>query len=138
MPDKRRIRGGTGKTGGNLTPNEAKRMLTLPVYAILTGQAHPEYTGSNVASPSKLVVIRANSGGARTKDPFGKGLGLPCSVNGKQWNTAVRPVLEDPRWNASNAIFTAVATSNWSYFLESLGNALAQSFSDAGYGPVDC
>jgi len=120
-----------------MTPKQAKMALTLPVYAILTGQAHAEFTGSNLASPSKLVVIRANSGGC-AKSPLGKGVGLPCTVNGKQWNTAVRPILQDPLWNSANPILSAVSTYNWTYLLEALGNAIAQSFSDAGYGPVDC
>lgn len=120
-----------------MTPKQAKKALTLPVYAILTGQAHPEFTGSNLASPSKLVVIRGNTGHCAST-PGGRGLGLPCTVNGKQWNTAVRPILEDPLWNSANPIFSAISTSNWSYMLETLGNAIAQSFSDAGYGPVNC
>lgn len=137
MPDKRRIRGPVGQTGANMTPKQAKKVLTLPVYAILTGQAHPEFTGSNLASPSKTVTIRANSVGCAAT-PLGKGLGLPCTVDGTQWETAVLPVLQSPIWNASNPIFSAVSTSNWSYMLETLGNAIAQSFSDAGYGPIDC
>jgi hypothetical protein len=120
-----------------MTPKQAKNMLALPVYALLTGKAHPEFTGGNLASPSKLVVIRANNGGC-AKSPLGKGLGLPCTLNGKQWNTAVRPILEDPLWDSANPIFAAVSTSNWSYMLETLGNAIAQSFSDAGYGPINC
>jgi hypothetical protein len=59
-------------------------------------------------------------------------------VNGKQWNTAVRPVLEDPMWSSTNPIVSAVSTYNWTYFLNALGDAIAQSFSDAGYGPIDC
>jgi len=134
MADKRRAR--YGAVGGNLTPKQAKEKLTLPLYAVITGQAHPTYPTGNLASPSALVSIVPNDGGcARTPD--GRGTGLPCHVNGKQWQTAVVPVLQNPLWDPSNLGFHALAGSNWTNLLTVLGNAIAQSFSDAGYGPVD-
>jgi len=51
--------------------------------------------------------------------------------------TAVVPVLQDPRFTPQNAVITALLQNQWQVYLEALGNAIAQSFSDAGYGPVD-
>ena len=134
MTDNRRARGGA--VGGNLTPLQAKKQLTLPLYAVLTGQAHPTFPTSNLASPSALVSIVPNGGGC-ARSPGGRGIGLPVHVNDKQWRTAVLPVLQDPTWAAVNTGFQLLAGSNWSTALAALGGAIAQSFSEAGYGPID-
>lgn len=134
MSDKRRAR--YGAVGGNLTPKEAKEKLTLPLYAILTSQAQATFVGSNLASPGSLVSV-VSAGGGCASTPDGKGVGLPVRVNGRQWQSAVVPVLRDPQWVAGNNAFGAVTATNWTYLLTAFGNAIAQSFSDAGYGPVD-
>ena len=134
MSDKRRAR--YGAVGGNLTPQQAKKLLTLPLYAIVTGQAHPEFLGSNLASPGRTVKIVANTGRC-ANSPDGRAFGLGIQVNCKQWLTAVVPVLQSQQFTPGSPSAAFVAPNNWNYYLEALGNAIAQSFSDAGYGPVD-
>jgi len=134
MVDRRRAR--YGARGGNLTPLEAKKKLTLPIYAMLSGQAQASYPGSNLASPSSMVSIVPTASSC-VNTPDGRAVGLPCWVNCKQWLTAVVPVLQDPRFTPQNAVITALLQNQWQVYLEALGNAIAQSFSDAGYGPVD-
>jgi len=134
MPDKRRAR--YGAVGGNLTPQQAKKELTLPLYALITGQVHAEFIGSNLASPGRVVRLVPNSGRCAIS-PDGRAFGLGIRVNCKQWQTAVVPVLQSQQFTpgSPSAVFTG--GNNWNYYLEALGNAIAQSFSDAGYGPVD-
>jgi len=134
MSDKRRAR--FGAVGGNLTPQQAKEQLTLPLYAIITGQSHAEFRGGSLSSPGYMVAIVSNSGGC-LRSPDGRGLGTSIRVNCKQWETAVFPVLESPQFAPGSSSATFVASHNWTYYLTALGNAIAQSFSDAGYGPID-
>ena len=47
------------------------------------------------------------------------------------------PVLQSQQYTPGNPTILAVSNNNWTYFLNTLGDAIAQSFSDAGYGPVD-
>ena len=134
MPDKRR--GRHGVVGGNLTPQQAKKLLTLPLYALISGQAHAEFRGSNLASSGSMVAIVPNNGGC-SQTPAGRAFGTGIRVNGRQWERAVLPVLQSQQFIPGSSAVTAVASSNWTYFLNALGDAVAQSFSDAGYGPVD-
>lgn len=134
MPDKRRAR--YGAVGGNLTPQQAKEQLTLPLYAVISGQAHAEFFGSNLASPGRMVAIRPNAGRCAIS-PDGRAFGLGIRINCKQWLTAVVPVLQSQQFTPGSPSASFVAPNNWTYYLEALGNAIAQSFSDAGYGPVD-
>lgn len=134
MPDKRRAR--FGAVGGNLTPQQAKEALTLPLFALITGQAQARFIGSNLASPGSMVKI--DPVGARCATlPDGRGFGTSVRVNCQQWNSAVLPVLQSQQFTPGSPTATFTAPSNWTYYLEALGNAIAQSFSDAGYGPVD-
>jgi len=135
MVDKRRTRGPAGK-GSNLTPKQAKQTLALPVYAILAGQAQPVYSTSNLASWSSLVGIFAHSGTSCRVSPNGKTMTLPVWVNGRQWNRAVVPVLQDPRWVNTNPVWIATATNDLTLLVDLIGDALAQSFHDVGYGPL--
>ncbi len=134
MYGKRRIRGPVGSSGANFTPKQAKEVLTLPIYALITGHAQAEFPGSNLASPSQVVTIAPT---LPVGFPSNRSLGAfqRCVINGKQWNTAVVPILQSPNWS-SGTVLGLGNTSN-SYFLDALGNAIAESFSNAGYGPVD-
>jgi len=134
MPDKRRAR--YGAVGGNLTPQQAKKQLTLPLYAMITGQAHAEFQGSNLASPGRMVAIVPNNGNCASL-PGARGFGSSIRVNGRQWQRAVLPVLQSQQYTPGTPTIAAVSSANWTYFLTTLGDAIAQSFSDAGYGPVD-
>lgn len=135
MADKRRTRGPAGK-GSNLTPLEAKQTLALPVWAILSGYAQPVFPTSNLACTSSLVGIFAHSGVGCRVYPNGKTIPLPVWVNDRQWHRAVLPVLENPLWSSSNAWFGSMSLYNQTTLIELIGNALAQSFHDAGYGPL--
>ena len=135
MVDKRRTRGPAGK-GSNLTPKEAKDMLAAPIYAVLAGQAQAVFPTSNLASTSSLVGIFAHSGVGCRVSPTGKTITLPVWVNGRQWHRAVLPVLQDPRWDNSLPVWQVTANNNLTLLVEMLGHALAQSFHDAGYGPL--
>jgi hypothetical protein len=130
MADKRRAR--QGSVGGNLTPLEAKRKLAQPLHAVLTGRATLQAPGANITSPSGLIGIFPLPGGC-ANTPNARGYSLPVWVNDRQWERAVVPVLTDPRWQPNAAIYS---TNNQSLIVDTLGNALAQSFHDAGYGPL--
>ena len=134
MSDKRRAR--QGSVGGNLTPKQAKVVLAAPVYAILSGNAVPIFPGTNLASPSGLVGIFRKPGN-HTRWALGHtAAGYPVWVNGRQWERAVVPVLVDPRWRASNPVIAQTAAVNAHQIVNLIGDALAQSFHDAGYGPM--
>lgn len=134
MVDKRRAR--QGSVGGNLTPAEAKKKLALPVYAVLAGQAVPIFPGTSLAAPSGLVGIFQKPGYSCRVLPGGKGMTLPVWVNDRQWERAVVPVLTDPRWSGSSTINQFLISTNFTLLVEAIGDALAQSFHEAGYGPL--
>jgi hypothetical protein len=119
-----------------MTPLEAKQVLALPVYAVLAGQAQAVFPTSNLASTSSLVGIFAHSGVSCRVYPEGRTVALPVWVNERQWHRAVLPVLQDPRWDNTLPVWQATAATNLTTLVEMLGNALAQSFHDAGYGPL--
>jgi len=119
-----------------MTPKEAKDALALPVYAILAGQAQAVFPTSNLASTSSLVGIFAHSGTSCRVRANGRTMTLPVWVNDRQWHRAVLPVLQDPRWDNSLPVWNALASYNLTTLVEMIGNALAQSFHDAGYGPL--
>ena len=135
MADKRRVRGIAAK-GSNLTPKEAQDRLAAPVYAILAGQAQAVFPTSNLASTSSLVGIFGHSGMSCRISPNGKTVTLPVWVNEHQWHRAVLPVLQDPRWDNSLPVWQLTANNNLTTLVDIIGTALAQSFHDAGYGPL--
>jgi hypothetical protein len=134
MVDKRRAR--QGSVGGNLTPKQAKDLLAVPVYALLNGSAVPIFPGTSLSGPSGLVGIFRKPGYGCRGLPTGKATAFPCWVNGTQWERAVVPVLADPQWLSTNLLFQQLASNNLSYLVNAIGEALAQSFHDAGYGPL--
>lgn len=134
MGDKRRAR--QGAVGGNLTPKEAKVILAVPVYALLSGMAVPIFPGTDVAGPSSLVGIFRKPGfGCR--GILGQVGVFPCWVNDRQWERAVVPVLVDPRWSAESLLFQQLSSTNSNLLVRMIGEALAASFHAAGYGPLD-
>jgi hypothetical protein len=134
MADKRRAR--QGSIGGNFTPAQAKKLLALPVYAILAKQAVPIFPGTSLAAPSGIVGIFRLPGTSCRLSAAGQVLVLPVWINGTQWERAIVPVLVDPMWNSTNLIFQAVQSNNLNLLVGMIGTALAQSFHDAGYGPL--
>lgn len=134
MADKRRAR--QGSLGGNYTPAQARKILALPVYALLRGNAVPIFPGTSLAAQSGLVGIFRTPGNSCRTLPNGVTMVLPVWVNDKQWETAVVPVLLDPRWSDTNLLFQTMASNNLNLVVQSIGNALAVSFHDAGYGPL--
>jgi len=131
--DKRRA--GPGRKGGNLTPAQAKTVLAVPVVALLSNQATIVGPHANLASRSGLVAIYPGTGGC-AKLVGGRVAIFPVWVNGRQWERAVVPVLTDPRWDSTLAVWQATASTNLTSLVDMIGNALAQSFHDAGYGPL--
>jgi len=134
MADKRRAQ--QGSKGGNFTPEQARRLLALPVFAILRGDAVPIFPGTSLAAPSGLVGVFRKPGTTCATIPVGRGLVLPVWLNDRQWERAVVPVLIDPRFQGSNLMFQATASNNLSYLVQAIGNELALSFHEAGYGPL--
>ena len=134
MSDKRRVQ--QGGRGGNYTPAQAKKILALPVYAVLQGQAVPIFPGTSLASQSGLVGVFRTPGKSCKSLAAGKTMVLPVWLNDKQWETAVVPVLQDPRWQSSNLTFQAIASGNLTLLVGAIGDALALSFHEAGYGPL--
>lgn len=134
MVDKRRAR--QGSVGGNLTPKQARDLLAVPVYALLNGAAVPIFPGTSLSGPSGLVGIFRKPGYSGRSFASGKATSFPCWVNGTQWERAVVPVLEDPQWLATNLLFQQISSHNLNYLVDAIGEALAQSFHAAGYGPL--
>jgi hypothetical protein len=134
MGDKRRAR--QGAVGGNLTPTQARDILTVPVYAMLSGMAVPIFPGTDVAGPSSLVGIFRKPGFGCRGLAGGRVGAFPCWVNDRQWERAVVPVLEDPRWSATNLLFQQLNSTNLDLLTRLIGDALARSFHLAGYGPL--
>lgn len=134
MSDKRRA--AQGYRGGNLTPAQARSTLAVPVYAILQGQAMPVFPGTSLAAPSGLVGIFKTPGGSCRILPKGEIAGFPVWLNDRQWERAVVPVLLDPRFQSSNVNFQVTASTNLSSVIGMIGEALAVSFHEAGYGPL--
>jgi hypothetical protein len=62
--------------------------------------------------------------------------GFPTSFNWKQWQTAVVPVLLDPRFDPDKPVIKEMVDRNPREYAELLGEALAVSFHEAGYGPL--
>jgi hypothetical protein len=83
-----------------------------------------------------MVAIVPNGGGCASL-PGGRAFGTAVRVNGRQWQRAVVPLLQSQQFTPGNPTIAAITGANWTYFLNALGGAIAQSFSDAGYGPVD-
>ena len=133
MSDKRRAR--QGSKGGNLTPAQAKKFLAMPVYAVLRGQAVPIFPGTSLAAPSGLVGIFLKPGGS-CRILVGRATSFPVWLNDRQWERAVVPVLEDPRWSTNNPIFVQTASINVNSIIDMIGDELAASFHAAGYGPL--
>lgn len=134
MPDKRRAR--QGQKGGNLTPAEAKKKLAVPVYAMLVGDAVPIFPGTSLAACSALVGIFVKPGPKCRLLSKGTTAMFPVWINDKQYQTAVVPVLVDAQNNAQSAVFQALGSTNQTYLIDAIGNALAISFHQAGYGPL--
>lgn len=134
MADKRRAR--QGSKGGNLTPEQARKILALPVYAVLRGQAVPIFPTTNLASTSGLVGIFRKPGGSCRNLLDGKTMVLPVWVNDRQWERAVVPVLLDPRFTNSNPTFVQTSSVALNSVVDMIGDVLAVSFHEAGYGPL--
>jgi hypothetical protein len=62
--------------------------------------------------------------------------GFPTSFNWKQWQTAVVPVLLDPRFDPDKPVIKEMVDRNPREYANLLGQALAVSFHEAGYGPL--
>ena len=135
MSDKRRAR--PGQKGGNLTPAEAQKKLAVPVYAMLAGDAVPIFPGTSLAACSSLVGIFVKPGPKCRILSTGQLAVFPVWINAKQYNTAVVPVLTDPRFDPNQPVFQSFSLYNNTHLLvQAIGEALAQSFHDAGYGPL--
>lgn len=117
------------------TPEEARRDLTIPLYAILLGRAVPIFTGTSLAGPSRKVGIFPTPGGPKG-GRSGVAQVFPVWVDPDQWERCVRPVLEDPRFVPTSPInqYKLRMTPRQGYLRE-LGIAVETSFREAGYGP---
>lgn len=123
--------------GQNLTPTEARDKLAVPVLYILLGMAVPIFRGTNRAGWSALVDIRP----CVSVPEYLRSVtvpGFPVTVNGRQWERAVRPVLEDPRWDPGkpSSGFLLLLRGNAQELSRIIGEELALSFHEAGYGPL--
>jgi len=114
--------------GANLTPVQARIQLAGPVLMILQGGAIPVFPQTSMAAPSREVRILLLPG-RRGSGPSGDI--YPRIVGGRQWDRAVVPVLEDPRWTGFSFRMLPPETQR-----SLVGEALAQSFHAQGYGPL--
>lgn len=113
------------------TPEEAQDLLAAPVLFILMGKAEVHFPDSSVAAPSGFVHVSRK----------GKAFGLrylprfPVTVQWKQWDVAVVPVLQDPRFDVRSPLNRrAIDDGNLRDLINKIGLALKQSFEAAGYG----
>jgi hypothetical protein len=135
MVDKRRAR--IGQKGGNLTPAEAQKKLAIPVYAMLQKDVVPIFPGTSLAACSSLVGLFVVPGSKCRSLSNGMMAIFPVWINAKQYNTAVVPVLTDPRFDPTQPVFQSFSANNNTHLMvQAIGEALAQSFHDAGYGPL--
>lgn len=113
--------------GANLTPAQARVQLSGPVLLILQGGAVPIFPQTSLAAPSREVRIVLLPGRRMqaSADVY------PKIVGGKQWDVAVAPVLEDPRWQSPAFKFLPPEVQR-----AMVGEALALSFHAQGYGPL--
>jgi hypothetical protein len=135
MVDKRRAR--IGQKGGNLTPAEAQKKLAIPVYAMLQKDVVPIFPGTSLAACSSHVGLFVVPGSKCRSLSNGMMAIFPVWINAKQYNTAVVPVLTDPRFDPTQPVFQSFSANNNTHLMvQAIGEALAQSFHDAGYGPL--
>jgi hypothetical protein len=120
--------------GANWTPAQAQKLLALPVMYVFLRMAIPIFPGTSRAAASRLVQIRPTV----RHDQFLPGLkcGFPTTFNCVQWETAVVPVLKDPRFETSKPIIREMIDRNPREYAALIGEALALSFHEAGYGPL--
>lgn len=126
--------------GANLTPNQAKERLAIPCLLLLLDAALLDFRTSTITSPARTVYIRSSTKTAGVADSILQlGVGLTMmnvAVNDKQWDTAVRPVLEDPRFNPRTPLNQhRIDVGLVSQLVDEIGEALRLSFISAGYGP---
>ena len=114
--------------GANLTPAQARVQLAGPVLLILQGGAVPVFPQTSIAAPSREVRILQLPG---RRNRSASANIYPQIVGGRQWEKAVVPVLEDPRWVALSFRFLSPKIQR-----SLVGEALAQSFHAQGYGPL--
>lgn len=120
--------------GRLLTPEQAEEQLAGPVFYLLAGFAQPVFPQSTLTAPSPFVLIQRIKGVPWTLEIAPR---FPVSVNGKQWRTAVVPVLESPGYQKNTVMFrSALQNGNYRDLLAQIGASLRQSFLDAGYGPT--
>ena len=113
-----------------LSAEEAQETLAYPCFFILMELAEPVFPGASRAKPSVFVRVMQTKQG----NPHDLLSGLPVSVQWKQWENCVVPVLEDARWTVRTPMmrdaFRRGAEREW---VEKIGYALKESFEDAGY-----
>lgn len=115
-----------------LSPAQARDLLAAPVLFLLMGKAEAHFPDSSTAAPSGFVHVtrKGNSFGVLYLPRF------PITVHWKQWNEAVVPVIQDPRFNIKSPLNRrAIADGNLRELIDRIGLALEQSFEAAGYGP---
>ena len=103
---------------------------------MLVGDAVPIFPGTSLAACSALVGIFVKPGGNCRLLGKGATAVFPVWINDKQYQTAVVPVLTSAQFDASSPVFQALNANNQSYLLNAIGEALAISFNEAGYGPL--
>ena len=109
-----------------LTPDEAKGILTIPLLGVLAGDNQVVFPTRNRGNWSDVVLIipiRRNPGS----------YAFPIYVEGRQWEAAVVPVLQDLQWQSQVVKQSGVLQPQWLQQL--FGEALKISFQEAGYGP---
>ena len=119
-----------------LSPSQAEVQLPIPCLLILQGVAQPIFSNRDRGFPSPVVLISRVSAYPRgmTDTPS---VILPFPVDGRQWRTAVKPVLEDETWGVDQPLMASLmAAGGVGEYLRLLGYALRQSFIDAGWGPM--
>jgi len=120
--------------GANWTPQQAKDKLALPVMYVFLRMAVPIFPGTSRASVSRLVQIRPT---VRQEELLtGLKCGFPTTLNWKQWETAVVPVLTDPRFQIDKPVIKEMIDRNPREYAALIGSALGVSFNAAGYGPL--
>lgn len=120
-----------GTFHGNLTADEAKERLALPVFHVLAGHAFVCFPGSTASRPSRYVEFRWGAKYAGQYDGS-----MPIRVNLNQYRKAVLPVMLDQSNHVHrpiNLVDIQEGNPTRERYIQKLGDRLRQCFELNGF-----
>ena len=113
------------------TADELARDLAIPVYYILRGWAQAAFPYSATPAPSQFVQVILMK--PLSNPQFI--VAFPVTVNWKQWEEVVVPVLEDPTWETwmSSGLYRGIAEN----LIDLIREGIRETGILEGYGSPD-